>query len=247
MRSITAARAATLGKNVGDDFREGKITLPVVLSFRRGSRQGTRLLETGARTGRRSRTAISKRPSRSCAATARSKTRRARAPLRRHGPRRARALPRRPDETGASRRGRVLHRARILSATARPSLRGARLRAPHSVARSALFPRPCGEGQGAGCLRFIGPGSCYDPHVQLLPASAGEPVPHRGMTGPKLAQLARRGMIGPEQPRRRYSLPLRGGYGEGARGTIAEPAPQTHLKVAHAGEESALSNGAPPG
>lgn len=29
--------ANTLGKNTGDDFREGKITLPVVLSFRRGS------------------------------------------------------------------------------------------------------------------------------------------------------------------------------------------------------------------
>ncbi len=29
--------AARLGKNVGDDFREGKITLPVVLSFRRGN------------------------------------------------------------------------------------------------------------------------------------------------------------------------------------------------------------------
>jgi octaprenyl-diphosphate synthase len=29
--------SAKLGKNVGDDFREGKITLPVVLSFRRGS------------------------------------------------------------------------------------------------------------------------------------------------------------------------------------------------------------------
>jgi octaprenyl-diphosphate synthase len=29
--------AAALGKNVGDDFREGKITLPVVLSFRRGT------------------------------------------------------------------------------------------------------------------------------------------------------------------------------------------------------------------
>jgi len=29
-------KAAKLGKNVGDDFREGKITLPVVLSFRRG-------------------------------------------------------------------------------------------------------------------------------------------------------------------------------------------------------------------
>jgi octaprenyl-diphosphate synthase len=29
--------SAKLGKNVGDDFRDGKITLPVVLSFRRGS------------------------------------------------------------------------------------------------------------------------------------------------------------------------------------------------------------------
>ncbi len=30
-------RAEALGKNVGDDFREGKITLPVILSYRRGS------------------------------------------------------------------------------------------------------------------------------------------------------------------------------------------------------------------
>jgi len=30
-------KTARLGKNVGDDFREGKITLPVVLAFRRGS------------------------------------------------------------------------------------------------------------------------------------------------------------------------------------------------------------------
>jgi octaprenyl-diphosphate synthase len=29
--------SAKLGKNIGDDFRDGKITLPVVLSFRRGS------------------------------------------------------------------------------------------------------------------------------------------------------------------------------------------------------------------
>ena len=29
--------AHDLGKNVGDDFREGKITLPVVLAYRRGS------------------------------------------------------------------------------------------------------------------------------------------------------------------------------------------------------------------
>jgi len=31
--------SAKLGKNVGDDFREGKVTLPVVLSFRRGPTQ----------------------------------------------------------------------------------------------------------------------------------------------------------------------------------------------------------------
>ncbi len=43
--------AAKLGKNTGDDFREGKITLPVVLSFRRGSEQErafwTRTLQAG--------------------------------------------------------------------------------------------------------------------------------------------------------------------------------------------------------
>ena len=32
-----SAEQAALGKTVGDDFREGKITLPVVLAFRRGS------------------------------------------------------------------------------------------------------------------------------------------------------------------------------------------------------------------
>jgi len=31
--------SAKLGKNIGDDFREGKITLPVVLAFRRGATQ----------------------------------------------------------------------------------------------------------------------------------------------------------------------------------------------------------------
>jgi octaprenyl-diphosphate synthase len=45
-------KAAKLGKNVGDDFREGKITLPVVLSFRRGSDSErafwTRTLEQGS-------------------------------------------------------------------------------------------------------------------------------------------------------------------------------------------------------
>ena len=44
--------STALGKNVGDDFREGKITLPVVLSFRRGSEADRafwkRTLEDGA-------------------------------------------------------------------------------------------------------------------------------------------------------------------------------------------------------
>jgi len=44
-------KSAKLGKNVGDDLREGKITLPVVLSFRRGSESErefwTRALERG--------------------------------------------------------------------------------------------------------------------------------------------------------------------------------------------------------
>ena len=31
-----SAKQATLGKTVGDDFREGKITLPVILAYRRG-------------------------------------------------------------------------------------------------------------------------------------------------------------------------------------------------------------------
>ena len=32
-----SSRDATLGKTVGDDFREGKITLPVILAYRRGN------------------------------------------------------------------------------------------------------------------------------------------------------------------------------------------------------------------
>ncbi len=34
-----SARQAELGKTIGDDFREGKITLPVILAFRRGSEE----------------------------------------------------------------------------------------------------------------------------------------------------------------------------------------------------------------
>lgn len=37
-----SARQATLGKTVGDDFRDGKITLPVVLAFREGDEKARR-------------------------------------------------------------------------------------------------------------------------------------------------------------------------------------------------------------
>jgi octaprenyl-diphosphate synthase len=37
-----SARQATLGKTVGDDFRDGKITLPVVLAFRKGDERARR-------------------------------------------------------------------------------------------------------------------------------------------------------------------------------------------------------------
>ena len=46
-----SGKQAVLGKSIGDDFREGKITLPVVLSYRRGSEEERvfwkRVLESG--------------------------------------------------------------------------------------------------------------------------------------------------------------------------------------------------------
>lgn len=49
-----SAAEQTLGKNIGDDFREGKITLPVLLAFRRGDEAErafwTRTMEDGEQT-----------------------------------------------------------------------------------------------------------------------------------------------------------------------------------------------------
>jgi len=56
-------KSAKLGKNVGDDFRDGKITLPVVLSYRRGTESERtfwrRTLEDGDATDRDLETAVS--------------------------------------------------------------------------------------------------------------------------------------------------------------------------------------------
>jgi octaprenyl-diphosphate synthase len=46
--------AATMGKGVGDDFRDGKVTLPVILAYARGSEEDRsfwREAVSGARTG----------------------------------------------------------------------------------------------------------------------------------------------------------------------------------------------------
>ena len=104
-----------LGKNVGDDFREGKITLPVVLSFRRGDAAERsfwrRTLVDGEVRRRRPR---ARRRHHAPPPRARRHDR-ARPPLRRHRARRAGAVPERRHEAGPPRGGRFLHRARALS------------------------------------------------------------------------------------------------------------------------------------
>ena len=51
-RSTIRGEPSMLGKSVGDDFREGKITLPVVLCYRRGTARRARLLAAHAAGGR---------------------------------------------------------------------------------------------------------------------------------------------------------------------------------------------------
>ena len=121
------AREAVLGKSVGDDFREGKITLPVVLAFRRGDDEERAFL--AAHHGGRG---AGRRRLRACNGPADPSRRDRRlggagAPLQRHGPRRARSLPSVRGEGRPARRGRFLHRPGALRAGSlevpfRPSL-----------------------------------------------------------------------------------------------------------------------------
>ena len=109
--------SAKLGKKVGDDFREGKITLPVVLSFRRGTRDASasfwkRTLENGEIARRRPRAG-----DRHHAPPPRHRGHdRARPPLRRHGARRAGAVPGQRNEGRDAGGRRVLHLAHALNA-----------------------------------------------------------------------------------------------------------------------------------
>ena len=70
-----ASDAATMGKDVGDDFRDGKVTLPVILAYARGIDGGARA--SGARRwpATAPATTISRRRPACCARPARSTTR----------------------------------------------------------------------------------------------------------------------------------------------------------------------------
>ena len=105
---------AKLGKSVGDDFREGKITLPVVLAFRRGGederafwRRTLQESEPGrGRSGARHRIVAKIRRARRHDRTG--------APLWRNGVRGAGDLPRGRGEIRAARRGGVLRQPSAL-------------------------------------------------------------------------------------------------------------------------------------
>jgi octaprenyl-diphosphate synthase len=77
-RSITSRTPRTMGKDAGDDFREGKMTLPVILAYARGD-------EARAPSGRRDRRAIARRT--------RISPRRSAAPRQPRGRRHARPRP----------------------------------------------------------------------------------------------------------------------------------------------------------
>ena len=103
-----------MGKGQGDDFRDGKVTLPVILAYARGSADD-RAFWKAAMQGERieeSDLAHAIRLIRDTGAPVRYA--RARASLRPAGDRRAGAIPRQPRQVGACRGGRIRGRPRLL-------------------------------------------------------------------------------------------------------------------------------------
>ena len=109
-----SAKQAELGKTVGDDFREGKITLPVVLAFRRGDESERGFWRRCIEQVDQSRRGSAPRHRPDGAPRGAAGHRRPGPPLRRHRPRRPRHLPRRAGKARHARRRRFLHRARLL-------------------------------------------------------------------------------------------------------------------------------------
>ena len=113
-----SAKQAELGKTVGDDFREGKMTLPVVLAFRRGDEAERgfwrRCIEQVDQSDERP--APRHRPAGAPRGAARHRG--PRPPLRRHRPRRPGHLPRRAGKARHAGRRRFLHRTRLLGPAA---------------------------------------------------------------------------------------------------------------------------------
>ena len=110
-----AGREAELGKTVGDDFREGKITLPIILAFLRG---GTVEREFWKRTIEKLDQREGDLEQAQGADRALRGARRyagARPPLRRHGARCAGALSRQAAQGRPARGRRLRHRPRALS------------------------------------------------------------------------------------------------------------------------------------
>ena len=107
--------AQKLGKNVGDDFREGKITLAGGARLPPRLRRRARILapHAGARRSQRRRSRTRHRADGQAPRARRHD--RPRPPLRRHRPRRAGAVSRFADEDRARRDGGFLHRADALS------------------------------------------------------------------------------------------------------------------------------------
>ena len=107
--------AATMGKGVGDDFRDGKMTLPVILAYARGDRSGSVVLAVSDRWERVSDDDLA-HAIRCCARATRSPTRSsARANMRRRAIDSLARLPREKGEVGADRGRRVRGRPRLLS------------------------------------------------------------------------------------------------------------------------------------
>ena len=111
-----------LGKNVGDDFREGKVTLPVILAYRRGTPAEREVLEARDRGQRHRRRGAGKGDRPDDPPRRHRRHDRPRPPFRRDRPRCAGAARSDAAEGGAARRDRFLHQPRRLIDLATKSL-----------------------------------------------------------------------------------------------------------------------------